>query len=97
MLNEFSAVLLRRRTEQSLSVERVIQLVEQVQALGEVVPVTGSMTSAALQGVRVHGLSFWDALLWVAARDHGIRRIYSEDFQHGRDLEGVMFLNPFVE
>jgi predicted nucleic acid-binding protein len=97
VLNEFAAVLLRRRAEQALSLEQITQLVEQVRALGEVVSVTGSMTTAALQGIQSHGLSFWDALLWVAARDHGIRQIYSEDFQHGRDLEGVVFLNPFVE
>jgi predicted nucleic acid-binding protein len=41
-------------------------------------------------------LSFWDALIWVAAKTHGIPRIYTEDFQHGRVLEGVKFVNPFA-
>jgi predicted nucleic acid-binding protein len=43
-----------------------------------------------------HGLSFWDALIWAAAHENGVPIIYSEDFQHGRELEGVRFINPFV-
>ena len=96
VVNELAAVLLKRRTDPSLIVEQVIQIIEEVQALGEVVPVTGLMSAAALEGVRLHGLAFWDALIWVAAKTHGVGRIYTEDFQHGRVLEGVRFVNPFV-
>ncbi len=43
-----------------------------------------------------HGLSFWDALIWAAAAESGIPVIYTEDFQDGRNVEGVLFVNPFL-
>ncbi len=42
-----------------------------------------------------HGLQFWDAMLWATAKRAGCRMIFSEDFQDGRNLEGVLFVNPF--
>jgi predicted nucleic acid-binding protein len=35
-------------------------------------------------------------LIWAAAKENDIAVIYTEDFQHGRDIEGVRFHNPFV-
>jgi predicted nucleic acid-binding protein len=51
----------------------------------------------AIGGVRDHGLGFWDAMLWACAREAGCTLLLSEDFQHGRVLDGVRFHNPFVE
>jgi predicted nucleic acid-binding protein len=42
-----------------------------------------------------HGLSFWDALLWATADRIGARYLLSEDFQDGRVLGGVTFVDPF--
>ena len=42
-----------------------------------------------------HGLSFWDALLWATADRIGVRWLLSEDFQDGRTLGGVTFVDPF--
>jgi predicted nucleic acid-binding protein len=36
-----------------------------------------------------------DALIWSAAVENRVAIIYSEDFQDGRELEGVRFVNPF--
>ena len=41
------------------------------------------------------GLVFWDALLWATADRIGVRYLLSEDFQDGRVLGGVTFVNPF--
>ena len=49
----------------------------------------------AIKAVNQHTLSFWDAMLWAAARDAGVTMILSEDFQHGRVLDGIQFCNPF--
>jgi predicted nucleic acid-binding protein len=54
------------------------------------------MTLTALTSALRHGLSFWDGLIWAAARHHRLSTIYTEDFQHDREVEGVRFLNPFV-
>jgi predicted nucleic acid-binding protein len=42
-----------------------------------------------------HGLSFWDALLWATADRVGVRYLLTEDFQDGRTLGGVTFVDPF--
>lgn len=97
ILNEFSSVLLRRRGESSMTYEEIRFVVEELASLGRVVPLTSEATFLALDVLQRHGLSFWDALIWATAKGQGVRQIYSEDFQHGRDLEGVRFVNPFLE
>jgi predicted nucleic acid-binding protein len=41
------------------------------------------------------GLSFWDALIWATAERVGVRYLLSEDFQDGRVLGRVTFVDPF--
>lgn len=43
---------------------------------------------------RLHGLSFWDALIVRAALVSGCARLYSEDLQPGRRLDGLEIVNP---
>ena len=50
--------------------------------------------AVAVIAVEQHGLSFWDAMLWATARRAGCRVLLSEDFQDGRDLGGILFVNP---
>lgn len=45
---------------------------------------------------RLHGLSFWDALIVRAALVANCTRLYSEDLQHGWRIDGLEVLNPFV-
>ena len=51
----------------------------------------------AIAAAREHGLAFWDAMLWACAEEAGCTLLISEDFQHGRTLDGLRFHNPFVE
>jgi predicted nucleic acid-binding protein len=44
---------------------------------------------------RLHGLSFWDALIIRAALVAGCSRLYSEDLHPGWRLEGLEVVNPF--
>ena len=50
----------------------------------------------AMDAVREHRLSFWDAMLWATARQSGCSAILSEDMQDGRRLSGVELINPFT-
>jgi predicted nucleic acid-binding protein len=50
----------------------------------------------AMDAVDGHNLSFWDAMLWATARRAGCRAVLSEDFQDGRELGGVVFINPLA-
>ncbi len=40
-------------------------------------------------------LSFWDALILVAAARSGANRLLTEDLNHGQVIEGVRVENPF--
>jgi predicted nucleic acid-binding protein len=71
-------------------------ILRDLETVSEVLPVTPSLTFRALEAMPRHGLSFWDALIWAAAAEHGVPVLYTEDFQHGREIEGVRFLNPFL-
>jgi predicted nucleic acid-binding protein len=50
---------------------------------------------AAIDLHRLHGFSFWDALVVRAAKQAGCRVLLSEDFQDGREIDGLQVLNPF--
>lgn len=50
----------------------------------------------AMQAARDHSLAFWDAMLWATVRRIGVRVLLSEDFQDGRILDGVRFVDPFA-
>jgi predicted nucleic acid-binding protein len=43
-----------------------------------------------------HQVGFWDSLIVVAASRAGCERLLSEDFKHGRTIEGVRVENPFL-
>jgi predicted nucleic acid-binding protein len=43
-----------------------------------------------------HSFPWYDALILAGAIEGQCKILYSEDFQHGRKIEGVKILNPFV-
>ncbi len=49
----------------------------------------------AIRGRKAHQISYWDAMIWATAKQAKIGTIYTEDLQHGQDIEGVTFVNPF--
>ncbi len=53
------------------------------------------MVMEAIRGRIEYQFSFWDALIWAAAKRADVKRIYTEDFPSGRVIEGVEFINPF--
>jgi len=50
----------------------------------------------AIDLLRLHQLSFWDALVVRAALVSECSRLLSEDFQAGRRFERLEVVNPFV-
>jgi predicted nucleic acid-binding protein len=49
----------------------------------------------ALEIKAAHRLSYWDSAIVAGARALGCPELYSEDMTHGREIEGVMIINPF--
>jgi predicted nucleic acid-binding protein len=96
VLNEFCSVMMRPNRAGRLEPDQLLVLLRELEAIGEVVSVTAAMTFRALGALRTYGLSFWDGLIWAAAAENGIPVIYTEDFQAGREVEGVRFINPFL-
>ena len=70
--------------------------VEGWQAVVLVEASTAADLDAAIRAVGEHRLAFWDAMLWATARRTGVRILISEDFQDGRMLDGVRFIDPFA-
>ena len=50
---------------------------------------------AAIDLHRLHGFSFWDALVVRAAKQAGCSVLFSEDLQQQREIDGVRIVNPF--
>ena len=50
----------------------------------------------ALRITGKHRLPWYDALIVAAAREGQCDTLYSEDLQHGREIEGVLIRNPFA-
>ena len=54
-----------------------------------------SIVTAALEIRAAHGFSYWDSAIIAAARALGCRELFTEDMSHGRQVEGVLIINPF--
>jgi len=50
---------------------------------------------AAIDLHRLHGFSFWDALILRAAKQAGCSVLFTEDMQPAREIDGVRIVNPF--
>ncbi|MEO5348116.1 MAG: PIN domain-containing protein [Magnetococcus sp. YQC-3] len=56
---------------------------------------TVAVLRGALEITAAHGFSYWDSAIIAAARASGCREIYSEDLSHGREVEGILIIDPF--
>jgi len=50
---------------------------------------------AAIDLHRLHGFSFWDALVLRAAKQAGCSVLFSENMQDAREIDGLQIINPF--
>ena len=50
---------------------------------------------AAIDLHRLHGFSFWDALVIRAAKQSGCTVLLTEDLKDRREVDGVRIVNPF--
>jgi len=51
---------------------------------------------AAIDLHRLHGISYWDALVIRCASQSGCSVLLTEDMQHGQEIDGVKIVNPFL-
>ncbi|MFH1909180.1 MAG: PIN domain-containing protein [Chloroflexota bacterium] len=93
-LSEFVNAVLSKRL---LTIGEAILQVEKWHSIFPVFPLTPHIVLEAARGVRDHGLAYYDAQIWAAARLNQVPLVFSEDFQDGLTLEGIRFVNPFAE
>lgn len=91
VLAEFVAVARRK----AWSFDDALAYIEQVRTMFHVVTADTSSFDAAIRAIKDHHFPTWDAMLWATLDQAGCRTLLTEDFQDGRMLGGVRFLNPF--
>ena len=74
-----------------------MEQIDRFQTLWPVFLLTPLIVTEAARAVRDYQLTYYDAQIWATARLNGVPVIFSEDFQTGRTLEGVRFVNPFAD
>jgi predicted nucleic acid-binding protein len=57
--------------------------------------ITLSRLEAALAIETSHGFSYWDTAIIAAARALGCGELYPEDLTQGREIGGILIVNPF--
>lgn len=96
VLQEFY-VTVTQKIEKPISSDQAKQIIEDYASAWEIVEPSVKTLLAALEAKDKHQFHFWDALIFAAAKEVGAQIVYSEDFQHGREIEGLRFINPFKE
>jgi predicted nucleic acid-binding protein len=92
-LSEFFTVATRKN---KMPIEEAIAQINDWQTIFPTIFATPTTLAKAINAVKDHQLSFWDAMLWATAHDANVTLLLTEDFQHGQILEGVKFINPFL-
>ena len=93
VVQETLNVLIRRLGFVTEDARRVLQQV--LIPLWQVNPTAALYQDAiSLQGR--YGFSFYDSLVVAAALEAGCTRLYSEDLQHGQQIQRLTILNPFI-
>jgi predicted nucleic acid-binding protein len=91
VLTEFHAVSRRN----GMAIEDALRFVSHLRGSCHVVALDGRAFDRGIEAMHDHGLHIWDAMLWATLDQAGCRTLLTEDFQDGRTLGGVTFLNPF--
>ena len=94
VLQEFYVQATRATRPRPLSHETAVGLLTAWTRF-KVQEITLTILNSALEIKAAHGFSYWDSAIIAAARALGCRELYSEDMNHGREVEGIIIINPF--
>jgi len=87
-------VTLTRKVRTPLMAEQALRYLDQIAAWPVAVLDYGAVRSA-IELCSTSSLSFWYALVVVAAARSGAKRLYTEDLQDWQIILGVEVVNPF--
>ncbi len=91
VLQEYFVTVTRKLNVDSPLARRKVEILSEFDV---VAPEVGDIL-AAIDLHRLHGFSLWDALILRAAQQAGCKVLLSEDFQDGREIDGIQVVNPF--
>lgn len=91
VLQEYFVAATRKLQVEAAAARRKVELLAEF----DVAALDVADVLAAIDLHRLHGLSFWDALIVRSAKQTGCRILYSEDMQDLREIDGVRIVNPF--
>jgi len=92
VLQEYFVTITRRLQVDAQLARRKVELLAE---LDVAIPDISDIL-AAIDLHRIHGFSFWDALIMRTAQQTGCRVLLTEDLQHDRVVDGVRVINPFL-
>ena len=95
VLNEMFSRLIRGVQEIS-RIELAERNVSNLIDTWRVLDTTSETVKEAMRGVVRYRMSYWDSLIWAAAKTNGVPYVLSEDFSDGQRIEDVTFSNPFA-
>ncbi len=93
VLQEFY-VTVTRKLARPLKPEAALDAVNKFGALATVM-IDVPLILAAIRRSQRDAMSFWDSLIIDTALKAGAQRLWSEDLQHGRLINGMRIENPF--
>jgi len=91
VLQEFYVAVTRKLGVAPLAAKSVMQTFK----VFEIVQASPDLIERAIDCSVLNGISFWDALIVVAAAASGCVVVYSEDLNPGQTIQGVRIANPF--
>lgn len=92
VLQEYFSAATRKLAVPVETARRKVELFSRFQ----VVPVDVDLIIGGIDLHRLHGFSFWDALIIRAALVSRCAVLYTEDLQAGQRVEGLRIVNPFL-
>ena len=94
VLNEFVDVARRKLRKDWPAVQCALDDLRAL--LDPPLPLTTELHQTAIKLSRKYDLHIYDSLILGAARLAGCRVLYTEDLQHGQEIDGVLVQNPFL-
>jgi len=91
VLQEYFVIVTRKLGLDSTLARRKVELLSEFDVATPNLP----DILAAIDLHRLHGISFWDALIVRAAKQTSCRILLTEDLQDKREVDGVQIVNPF--
>lgn len=96
VLAEFVNVTIKGRSPLFTRDEALVQATRLAQTF-PIFDLTYPIVLEAARACRDFSMAFYDAQIWACAKLNQIPVVFSEDFQDGKSLENVHFVNPFAE